>query len=560
MTMLNGQKILMDLLQQEGVEYVFGIPGATEVLFMDALEQTEDIDYILGLNENICAGIAEGYARASGKPGFLNLHTGPGVAASLGMLYNAHAGGVPLVITTGQQDTRLLQRDPHLSGDIVGTAKTYCKWCTEIVHVEDIPLTIQRAFKMAMQPPTGPVLVSIPQNVLAQTFDYTYKQNTTVYTRMRPDKAALDSAIEILEQAKRPVIFSQTGVTRSAAQEEVVKFAELIGAKVYQNWMSDVNFPVDHPQYLGDMDPTAPHAIDAFNEVDVLIAIGCPLFGQGFYNPDFKFPTSMKIVQIDENPWQIGKNVPADCGIQGDIKTSVTELNALLEAKMPARFQTDVAMRIKEITAKKQKINDQLKRKIEREWDTLPISITRLMAEIKNAIDGETLVVDDCWSSSGMLRQILDLKKHKQFFRSREGGSIGWGLPGAVGVQLGAPDKKVVAVSGDGSAAWSMQGLWTASRYRLPITFVITNNATYRQVKLVRKGVLGDYPLNEKHLGMEIDDPVINFSELALSMGVQAIRVDQSADLASALSNALESDQPTLIEVMVENKPTFDSF
>lgn len=551
---MNGQEILMDLLLQEGVEYVFGIPGATEILFMDALENTENIEFVLGLNENICAGIAEGYARASGKPGFLNLHTGPGVAAALGMLYNAHAGGVPLVITSGQQDTRLLQRDPHLSGDIVGTAKNYCKWSTEIVHVEDIPVTIQRAFKMAMQAPTGPVLVSIPQNVLTQTCDYKYKRNTIVYSRMRPDTAALESAIKILKQAKRPVVFSQTGVTRSAAQEEVVKLAELTGARVYQNWMSDVNFPVNHPQYLGDMDPTAPHAIEAFNEIDVLIGVGGPLFGQGFYNPDFAFPTSMKIIQIDENPWQIGKNVPADCGIQGDIKAALGELNVLLKEKMDTRFHSEAAARIKEISVEKQRINDQLKVKIEQEWDATPISITRLMVEIKKAIDSETLVVDDCWSSSGMLRQILDLKNHNQFYRSREGGSIGWGLPGALGVQLGAPGKKVVAVSGDGSAAWSMQGLWTASRYHLPITFIITNNATYRQVKLVRKGILGDYPLNEKHLGMELDEPVINFSELAQSMGVQGIRVDRSENLASALSNALESDQPALVEVIVENR------
>jgi benzoylformate decarboxylase len=556
MTKMNGQKALMDLLKKEGVEYVYGIPGATEVLFMDALEQTEDIDFILGLNEIVCAGMAEGYARATGKPGFLNLHTAPGVAASLGMIYNAHAGGVPLVITSGQQDTRLLQSDPHLSGDIVGTAKTYCKWSTEVMHVEDIPVTIQRAFKMAMQPPTGPVLVSIPQNVLAQTFDYKYKPNTTVFSRMRPDKAALDSAVKILKQAKRPIMFSETGVTKSAAQDEVVKFAELTGARVHQNWMSDVNFPVDHPQYLGDMDPTAPNAVKAFKEFDVLIAVGSPLFGQGFYNPEFEFPTTMKIIQIDENPWEIGKNVPADCGIQGDIKSSLAELNALLEEEMPAQVRSEVADRKKEIAAEKQKINDQLKKKIEQEWDASPISITRLMAEIKNAIDSDTLVVDDCWSSSGLLRQMLDLKKHKQFYRSRKGGSIGWGLPGALGVQLGAPDKKVISVSGDGSAAWSMQSLWTASRYQLPVTYVITNNATYRQVKLVRKGVLGDYPLNEKHLGMEIDEPVIDFSALAESMGVQGVRVEKPEQLASALSSGLESNKPVLIEVMVENKPS----
>jgi benzoylformate decarboxylase len=154
-----------------------------------------------------------------------------------------------------------------------------------------------------------------------------------------------------------------------------------------------------------------------------------------------------------------------------------------------------------------------------------------------------------------MLRQVLDLSEHKTFYRSRKGGSIGWGLPGALGVQLGAPDKKVIAVSGDGSASWSMQSLWTAARYNIPVTFVITNNATYRQVKLVRKLVLGDYPLNEKHDGMELDEPVVDFCILAKSMGVKGEKVERPEYLSQALETAIKSGKPRLIEVFVENRP-----
>jgi benzoylformate decarboxylase len=154
-----------------------------------------------------------------------------------------------------------------------------------------------------------------------------------------------------------------------------------------------------------------------------------------------------------------------------------------------------------------------------------------------------------------MLRQVLNLTKPKTFFRSRKGGSIGWGLPGALGVNLGLPDKLVVSVSGDGGAAWSIQSLWTAARYRIPVTFVITNNATYRQVKLVRKIVLGDYPLNEKHEGMELDDPVLNFSMMARSMGVKGETVKDPGDLGRALKAAFDSGEPRLVEVFVENRP-----
>ncbi|MFH1491698.1 MAG: thiamine pyrophosphate-dependent enzyme, partial [Pseudomonadota bacterium] len=342
---------------------------------------------------------------------------------------------------------------------------------------------------------------------------------------------------------------------RCEALEEVVRFAELIGAKVYQGWMSDVNFPVTHPQYLGDMDPTGPQAAQLFNDADLLIGIGCPMFDQGFYGPEMPLPESLRVIQIDENPWEIGKNMPVDCGIHGDIKAALTELNESIGKKMPPPAREGVLKRIQEIADEKSRIDSQLNKQIEEEKDHVPIAIPRLMAEIRESITEDTIVVDDCWSSSGMLRSILDLSRPGRFFRARRGGSIGWGLPGALGVKLGAPERPVIAVSGDGSAAWSMQTFWTAARYHIPVTFVLTNNATYRQVKLVRKRILGDYPLNERHEGMELDEPVMDFCLLAQSMGVPGSKVVNPEDLGPALKTAMGSGGPHLVEVFVENKP-----
>jgi benzoylformate decarboxylase len=173
------------------------------------------------------------------------------------------------------------------------------------------------------------------------------------------------------------------------------------------------------------------------------------------------------------------------------------------------------------------------------------------MTEVASAITPDTILVDECWSSSGMLRSILKPSAAGSYLRSRKGGSIGWGIPGAMGVQLGAPDKLVLAVLGDGGSAWSMQGLWTAARYRIPVTYVVTNNAIYGQVKLVRKAVLGDYPLSEKHDGMELDGPVMDFSQIAQGMGVRSERVSDPGRLSGALNEALASGEPRLIEVLV---------
>jgi benzoylformate decarboxylase len=548
-TRTTAKRALIALLREQGVEYVFGIPGATEIHFMDALEEAGDIRYILGLQEVVCAGMAEGYARATGRPAFLNLHTAPGLAAATPLLYNAQLGRVPLVITTGQNDSRLLQRDPHLSGDIVGIGRPFTKWGTEIVHADDLPTIIRRAFKMAMQPPTGPVLVSLPQDVLEQEFDFTPDRGTPVYSRIRPDNAAVLRALDILATAENPVLLVESGVARSGALHEVVEFAESVGARVYQNWMSDVNFPANHPQYLGDLDLTTPLAHEVLATADVLIGIGCSLFAEGLYDPEPPSLAHTRIIHIDDDPWELGKNLPTECAIQGDIRMVLIELNAALRDS-PI---TAAGARRATIARERAAIDAALEVRKAAEKDRSPVSISRLMTEVAGVVTPDTVVVDECWSSSATLRQILRPSSPGSFFRARKGGSIGWGIPGALGVQLGLPNKRVIAVVGDGSAAWSMQGLWTAARYHIPVTFVVTNNATYGQVKLVRKLVLGNYPLDEKHEGMELDGPVMDFSLLARALGVASERVSDPDRMGPALAEAVESGEPRLVEVLVEH-------
>lgn len=555
MTMMTGKEALMELLKNEGVEYVFGIPGVTELLFMDALEKHPDMKYILGLHEVVVAGMAEGYTRMSGKPGVLNLHTGTGLGAAIPMLLNAYAGGVPLVVTAGQQDKHLLLKDPHLAGDLVGTARLFAKWCAEVTYAEEIPVVIQRAFKMAMQSPTGPVFLSLPQNIMDENIDFEYLPDKPPFNELRPDHKAINEAAELLTNCRAPVILIESGVARNDAIAEVVDFAELMGARVTQPWMADVNFPVQHPQYIGDTDFSNPKIRNLLESADIMIWIGCPQFSTPFHQPKPIAAKSTKIIQLDENPWEIAKNFPVAVGIQGNIKTSLIELISLLERKMPAEARKLVEIRINEITREKARITEVIKKQDEEEKDNVPISISRLMHELRDSIKPDTVVVDDCWSSSETLRRTLDLAEPKSFQRARRGGSIGWGLPGALGVKLAAPDRPVVAVSGDGSAMWSIQSLWTAAHYNIPVTFIITANATYRQVKIMRKLRLGG-ELNEKHAGMDLDDPVIDFCKLAEAMGVRGDRVEQPDDLRKTLKAAFDSTEPHLIEVNVENKAT----
>ena len=550
MTVLTGREALMELLAKEGVEYVFGMPGATEILMMDALEDHPEIKYVLGLHEVVCLGLAEGYSRTSGKIGVVNLHTGPGLAAALPMLYNACLNRAPLLVTVGQQDSRLFMQDPPLSGDLVGMAGPFTKWSTEVLYAADIPLAIQRAVSVASHPPFGPVLVSLPQNAMDQQIDFEYVPRGQAFTCLRPDTQAIKKAVEVLSVAKSPAIIVGAGVAQSEAATEAVTLAELIGAAVYDPWMSEVNFPVNHPQYLGELNLAVPLAKEILKKADALVGIGVQLFSQPFYSPEPLVSRTTKIIQVDHNPWEIGKNFPVVAGIEGDIKASLVEMNDALTKNMSAQAREAASARAREIAKEKHRNTEAYVEKARNERDRVPVTVSRLMEELKDLLPPGTRVVDDCWSSSSTLRRSIDFKEPKSYQRTC-GGSIGWGMPGALGVKLASPDRPVVAVVGDGSAMWSIQSLWTAARYQIPVTYVICANASYCQVKMMKTLLMGERAKG-RYLGMDLDSPRIDFAHMAQAMGVSGQKVEQPGQLRVALRSALESGKPALVEVIIE--------
>jgi benzoylformate decarboxylase len=551
MPMMTGGEALMQLLYNEGVEYIFGIPGATEVLFMDALEDHPEIKYILGLHEVVCVGMAEGYSRASGKVGVVNLHTGPGLAAATPMLFNARLNRVPLLITAGQQDTRLLMQEPALSGDLVKIASPFTKWSTEVFYAADIPLAIQRALKVAAHPPMGPVFVSLPQDVMDQEMDFNYIPRGQSFTKVRPDPEAVNRATEFLITAKSPAIIVGSGVAQSGALAETVALAESIGAPVYDPWMTDVNFPVGHPHYLGDLNLAIPETREILKSVDVLVAIGVQVFSQPFYFSEPFLTANTKVIQIECDPWEIGKNIPVAVGIEGDIKRSLAELNGALQKNMPAEACEAAKTRSRRIAREKEESVEAFLEKARRERDHVPIAVSRLMQELRDSLKPGTLVVDECWSCSSALRRSIGLSEPKSFLRPA-GGSIGWGMSGALGAKLASPDRPVVAVIGDGSAMWSIQSLWTAAHYDIPVTYVICANASYRQVKLMKTLLMGEKGKG-RYLGMDLDKPRIDFWKLAQAMGVDGQNVERPEQLGEALRWALELGKPAVVEVWVES-------
>jgi benzoylformate decarboxylase len=357
--------------------------------------------------------------------------------------------------------------------------------------------------------------------------------------------------VQLLLTAQTPAIIVESGIAKSGALAEAVEAAELIGAPVYDPWMADVNFPGSHPQYLGDLDLARPQTREMLQAVDVLIAIGVPLFRQPLYFSKPLLTTDTKVIQIHDDPWEIGKNFPVAAGIEGDIKISLAELNDALRKSMPARARKAAEFRAQQIAKEKQKITEAFVEKARQERDHVPIAPSRLMQELRDSLKPGTVIVDDCWSCSPILRRTIDFKEPQSFQRTR-GGSIGWGMPGSLGVKLACLERPVVAVVGDGSSMWSIQSLWTAAHYDIPVTYLICSNASYCQVKLMKTLLMGE-KAKGRYLGMDLDEPRIDFCQLAQAMGVHGQKVERPGQLREVLDSVLGLGKPAVVEVLIES-------
>ena len=542
MTEMAGKTAIMEIFKKEGVKYIFGLPGTTEVKFLDELANHPELEFILSMHEDMVVAMAEGYTRASGKISISNLHTTPGLAAAMPTMLNAKNGGVPMIITAGQQDAGRLLNEPPLSGDLVGMAAPYVKWGTEIKFAHDIPTAIMRAYKVATTPPMGPVFLSLPQDILGQTADINYEPALTKPLAIRPDAEVVARAAEMLLAAQNPVMTVSYGVERNDAMYEVVKLAELIGIPVFHGWMTDVNFPSNHVQQLGDSKNVKPF----FGSPDLVLSVG-----GGAGTP---VPPGAKTIHIDDDEWQIGKNAPVDAGILGNVNLAVADLISAIEQRMTDDVRKKIAARIETIKEKKAGLAADLKKKMADENDSVPIAFSKLCKEIDACRPANSTIFDDCWSYSRDLADSMEYNEPRSYARTR-GGAIGAGIANAIGMAMGNPERKVIAVIGDGSAMWGNQALWTAAHYNIPVTFVISANASYRILNRTKTIFLGPEVKDKKMPGFEFDNPRINFAKMAESMGVAAQTVTKPADLKGALKAAIDSNKPALVEVYVDPTP-----
>jgi benzoylformate decarboxylase len=549
---MSGKRAFLELLKQEGVEMVFGNPGTTELPLMDAFAVEHDIRYVLGLQEAALMAMADGYAQASGKLAVLNLHVAPGLGNAMGMLYDAQKASSPVLVTAGQQDSDYLATEPILSADLPRLARPFVKWAAEVNRLGDLPRLVHRAAKTALAPPTGPVFLSLPGDILKAEGELDLMKPTRIGPGLRGDAAAIAAGAAILATARRPIIMAGDAIAQRHALAELVELAELIGAPVYAEFVPNTaSFPATHPLFRGALLRTQAAVGKALDGHDVLFSAGADLFTWSLPSALDPMPPGMRLVHLDIDPWEIGKNYPAEAAILGDPKSTLPELTAQVRARMSAGDRGAARARLASASEASRADREALKAKARALAGATPVQALALLNAIGDMLPKDAVVIEETLSSAPGIRQLIRSDDPQSYFGLR-GGGIGWGLPAAIGVKLALPDRPVVGLIGDGSALYTVQALWTAAHYRIPVVFVILNNTSYRILKQRLHALRGLAEQVDTYVGMELVDPEVDFISLARSFGVAAERARTVQEATDLVGKALKDNTALVIDVALD--------
>jgi benzoylformate decarboxylase len=555
-----GSHLLLRMLADAGVRHLFGNPGTTELPLMDALADEPRIRYLLALQEVPVMAMADGFAQASRGVGVVNLHISCGLGNALGMLYNAHRAGTPLLVTAGQQHRRLKFEEPILGSDMVAVARPWTKWSVEVERIEDLPSAIRRALQTAITPPTGPVFLSLPMDIQAEPVPpgLDASPGNVPSPRVRPPLEALRAAAAALAAARNPGILSGSRVVEADAVDPLVRVAERLGAPVIMESGTThgrLGFRDDHPLSAPGLPLWTPDVRKRLEEFDVLLVVGMDMLRQYVYTgPMRAVPEHVRLIHLDHDPWQLGKNYPVEIGLIGDPQAGLAELDSLLDAAMTAGQAEAARTRGEKRAASHREQRERLIAQAARERSTRPLTPLTVMHSLAGILPPDVAVIEEAvTTTNGYLERLGAIHDPTGYFGHR-GWALGWGLGCALGVKLAWPNRPVLALLGDGASLYGIQGLWTAAHYRLPVTFVICNNAQYQILKVGARLQRLPGAVAGRFEGMDITGPEVDYVALSRSLGVEAQRITDPDDLARSVAASLRGDVPRLFEVPISRE------
>jgi len=544
---LAGKHALLQMFQAEGVKYIFGNPGTSETPMMTILPEYPDLEYLLVLQEGVAVGMAEGYGRSTGTVPLVSLHIDNGLANAFSMMIDQLRSGTPMVITAGNKDIRKL--GPGRS-DLAELARPFSKWSAEITHAGQVPSVVRRAFQEARTSPTGPVFVGMSANAFDDIADVNIAPSTEMAANSSADPAAIDEVVGLLSRAEKPIMI--IGDRLAGANVDAVRLAETAGIPVYGHGSAEVNFPASHPLWQGNLSVRAPQAIEAIRSADLILAIGCTVFDDFFYQPGSVIGPGTSLVHIDSDPGSIGKSEPTDIGILAAPPAVVSQLADAVSEIFTGTRAEEAALRVREAKAASTARREAFGRSAAAQRNGAPMSPATMARALADALPPNATVFNDGISAGGTIFEALSPSERGSYYAIR-GGAIGWGMGATMGVQLGMPDRPVVGVMGDGTAIMTVQALWTAANSNIPAVFVICNNQSYRVLKLNSNVYhrLQGLPFPDKYVMADFDIP-LDFKAQAEAYGVEGVRVETPEDLAAQVRRGCEMDKPLVIDAIID--------
>ncbi|MDE3109138.1 MAG: benzoylformate decarboxylase [Acidobacteriota bacterium] len=514
-----------EVLRDLGMTRIFGNPGSSELPFLK--DMPAGFEYVLGLHERSAAGIGLGYALGRNEAAFVNLHSIASAGNGLSALIDAYYLHAPLVVTTGQQDRRQIMAEPFLVSRAVDVVKPYVKWACEPLRAEDVPAAIARGYHLAMQPPRGPVFISIPMDDWNKPCQPVAARR--VSQTVEPDPAALDEVARAIDASRKLALIAGSQIEEDGAWDETIALAELLNADVYAEPIAPRwAFPRNHRLFRGGLLPAQKPLADQLAEYDAVVVMGAPVFLYYAYVPGEAIHSGTKLFQITNSP-QDASAALAGTSVVGNLAAAAKYLRERLkkgarnapqepappepQAEKPAAGQT--------------------------------MTTAYLFSTLAELIPRDAIIAEECPSSKGDLDRYIRLDQPGSFYSVRSG-ILGFAVPAAVGLQLAHPERRVICVVGDGSLQYSVQALWSAVQTKAPVIYVVICNGNYSALKGFREFT----KVGKNVPGINI--PGIDATQIARGYGMQARAVERPEDLESSLRAALESNCASLVSVLVQ--------
>ena len=533
----------MTILKEEGVDTIFGFPGGAVIDLYDELIRS-DLRHILVRHEQGAVHAADGYARASGKVGVCLVTSGPGATNTVTGIATAYMDSIPLVIITGQVPTQLIGNDAFQEVDIVGITRPCTKHNYLVNHVEDLARILKEAFHIARSGRPGPVLVDIPKNIGVAKTDYqpiTEVKIKSYNPTYLPNTKQLKKALNLLKAAQRPLIFSGGGVILSKASDELADLAHRLQIPVTSSLMGLGAFPGSDPLWLGMLGMHGTYRANmAVSQCDLMIAVGVRFDDRVTGKTDC-FASGAKIIHIDIDPTSIRKNIPVTVPVVGDCRSSLTELNRMIVEEGIQADETTRRGWLDQIVFWR----DEHKLAYEQKETIKPQFVIEKLYELTR---GQAIVTTEVGQNQMWAAQFYHFDRPQQFITSGGLGTMGFGLPAAIGAQVAFPEKMVVDIAGDGSIQMNIQEMATAVQYHLPVKVVILNN---RCLGMVRQWQELFY---DKRYAHTILEHAPDFVKLAEAFGARGLRASHPDEVEATLAEGLETKGPVIMEFIVASE------